>query len=402
MKMKIQKSNSKISKEIYFDGAANTPVDKKVFRVMKPYLTNNYVGNSSSIHEHGINSARALMEARKTCASIFKCTPEEVYFTSGATEGNNWVIQSLALHEKMFNGMQKNHIIVSNTEHSSILNTCKELENWGFKITYLPTRQGVVSVRDLKQVIKPTTLLICIMSVNNELGTTNPIVQLSRMAKKRKVLFLCDCTQSVGYGGDNIRLCSTYPSVDYFTFSAHKIYGPTGVGCLIARKDAPLYSMIHGGSQEQGLRGGTSNLAGIIGMIQAIKLMDNKSLKKYYLDLFNYFVVNLPKDIHLSFNVMKPTHYSIMNIRLTKAKTIFSKDYTLADALINKGMACSSTSACDLQDETKDPALSHVLLAVGLTEQEIVSSARISFTKYTTKKDINKLIKALEAINKGE
>ena len=385
---------------VYLDGASNTPVDPKVFKAMRPYLTGRFVGNTASTHEFGEKAFTVLENGRDELSKLIGCEPDEVYFTSGATEGNNWVIQGLALHEKIYNNMKKNHIIVSCVEHSSILNMCKELENWGFEIDYLPInkkRGGIVTAATLKQHLKSTTLLVCIMAVNNEIGSNNIITALGRVVQKSNAWFLCDCTQALSYGGKDMKIAERFYNVDYLTFSGHKIYGPTGTGCLIARKRAPLYCMIHGGSQEDGLRGGTVNLAGIVGLIEAYSQMSKHDYFEHYTSLYEYLLERIKEEnLPIVLNV-EPTVYSIISIRLETDKIAFSENYTFADALAVQGIACSSTSACDEKDPDEHH-LSHVLKALGLSNLDIARSARLSFTKYNTKKDIDLLITAVKKI----
>lgn len=391
---------------IYLDGASNTPLDKDVIKAMKPYLTNNFVGNSASIHLHGIKVAQDTEKARETIASCLSVQPEEVYFTSGATEANNWVLKMLPYLDyiKPYS-RKKKHIIVSAIEHSSVMESCKFLEKLGYKITYVKPNlyTGRIDPEEIKCYINKFTLLVCIMAVNNETGVSNDIETIGKYAHAQGVPMMSDCTQLLSLGGDTIKIGELYPNVDYFTFSAHKIYGPTGVGCLIARKNAPLAPFINGGSQERGLRGGTTNTAGIIGMAEALKIMAKKDLTKHYEELYNYMCSTFREIFHTTLNLNAiPDHKNIMNINFTG---LFNESQ-LATRFMLEGISCSAGSACeephtnsDQQEEATEVNLSHVLLALNIPPEFIPNSVRFSFTKYTTKEDIKKACEIIESLH---
>ena len=380
------------NKTYYFDSAANTSVDKEVFKAMKPFMTKGYVGNSQAIHDYGITSSIAVEHSREVIADTLGFKPKEVYFTSGATESNNWVLKSLALHE-IYNEMSpKKHIVVSAIEHSSIINTCRELESWGFSVTYVkPNANGMITAKEIRPALRFNTLLVCVMAVNNETGVKNPINGIGLIAHRNKSLMMSDCTQLLSYGASECKLKDQNPYVDYFTFSGHKIYGPTGVGCLIARSRAPLYPFISGGNQEFGLRGGTTNVASIVGMAKAVENIAKTDYKPLFEHLSRYFFDKMmEKGIPFTINAA-PVHKNIISLNLSH----FMNDTELASTLNNYGIACSAGSACDAA-ATNEP--SHVLLALGMDQEDINNTVRISFSKYTTVKEIDALIKVIEKL----
>lgn len=389
-------------KGIYLDGAANTPLDPKVYKAMKPFLSKSFVGNSFAIHEYGVAASCAIEDARKRIAyNLGGFDPSEIFFTSGATESNNWILKSLALaeYEKCQKDKDttafKKHLIVSKIEHSSVMSTCKFLEDLGFSISYIkPTKEGNIEPKAVKRALRPDTLLVCIMAVNNETGVINDINEIGKIVHENGSLMFSDCTQLVSLGKHYIDLYNYAPEVDYFSFSAHKIYGPTGVGCLIARKGTPLHSFIHGGGQESGFRAGTSNTAGIMGMDKAIEIAAHSpyilhymELNKYLIHLFDTMLQGKPK---INFPGGTP---NILSVDLGKLYPRENPSTPIAAILSTWGIACSAGSACDSQGDHKP---SHVLKAQGLSIETIYNTVRISFTKYTTKKDLYKLCKILK------
>lgn len=401
-------------KEIFLDAASNTALDKRVLKKMKPYLSEKFMGNSRSTHEFGIRASIAVEKARKLVAKICCTNPENVIFTSGATESNNMVIKGLALKEmgsKKAKKNQKRHIICSATEHDSVINACKQLEKLGFKVDYVkPKTEGTIRLEDVEPFFTENTLLICVMSVNNELGTMNDIGAITSFAKSKGVYSLVDCTQMVGYGGNSLELCSLYPNASFFSFSGHKIYGPTGTGCLIATDDnlkaLEDNGLIVGGAQELGLRGGTTNVAGVVGISAALEIM--YSYKMYlplkYGSLYNYLENQLNKAFggKCKINVV-PKHKNIVSLNFGE---YFDKlgafaGYSLADILACHQVAVSAGSACDSQhDETEgDFNPSHVLMAIGLNEHDVQCTVRVSFNRKTRNKDIDTLIEKIKWIH---
>ncbi len=264
-----------------------------------------------------------------------------------------------------------------------------------------PDDQGRVTDQDIKKATRKSTFLICAMSVNNELGTANPVNEITAFARKRHIFTLVDCTQCISYGGEYMKLGKLYPFADMMTFSSHKIYGPEGVGCLIVNNEDCLkkiraFPLLSGGSQEHGARGGTYNVPGIIGMAKAVELMSQTSMKKHYEKLCKYLTDKIYYyDLPVILNVF-PDHENIVSLDLS----LMLHADSAASVLTMSGIACSSGSACDAEhDETAgDFNPSHVLTGIDLTEEAIRGTIRVSFTKYTKKKDIDKFINILNNI----
>lgn len=385
-------------KSVYLDNASNTPLDKQVFEAMRPFLKENFVGNTHSIHEFGIRARNAIEKARDQIAEATGFNRDEVYFTSGATESNNWVLKSLAFHELFEEKNPKKHLVVSAIEHASILNTCKQLEKMGFSITYVkPEPNGHISVKKISKALRYNTLLVCVMAANNETGVVNAVSLIGALAHTNKSLMMSDCTQYLSYGGKGVHLKSLLQNVDYCTFSGHKIYGPTGTGCLIASKSAPLYPFITGGAQENALRGGTSNTVGIVGLGKAMELWSKNYYKEHYKDLYFYLLSELNKyKIPYKLNCPRSL-YNIVNINFSQ----FMHDSELASLLATYGIACSASSACEAGGSGADGVLtvpSHVLTAMGIPESEINNSVRLSFSKYTKRSDIDAFVKVIKQL----
>lgn len=393
----LRKENNMRRRKIYLDGAANTPIDKRVLKAMKPFLAENSMGNSHGIHEDGIRAMQAVEEARQKIANNLHVMASEVYFTSGATEGNNWVLKTLAFHN---DHPYRNKIVISAIEHSSILSQISDLEKLGMTVVLVkPEKSGRVAIKALKKAITKDTLLVCVMAANNETGIGNNIENIGQYAHTMGALMMADCTQLFAYGDGYMNLGKLYPHVDYFTFSGHKIYGPTGTGCLIARNAKPLYPFMSGGSQERGLRGGTHNVAGIVGLGKAVELLAHENHKEHYNQLFSYFmgeITRLNKDYEINLHLnAEPSFKNIVNLNCSSFKLCDD----VASLLSLYGVECSAGAACDIQDDPNaDPRPSHVLMAMEIPKDEIPKSVRISFTKYTTKKDIKYLIKVLSTI----
>ena len=402
-----------MKKNLYFDGAANTPIDKKVLKAMMPYMKNHYVGNSFSPHMDGQKSMMAIEDARKTILNSFgysEDTGEKIYFTSGSTEANNWVIQSLCIHElseakRNSEYIMKNEIVCSTIEHASVLSACKAMEELGFVIKYAkPTTlkhsiPGSVITSKARKLITDRTLLVCIMSVNNETGISNPVNEIAAVAHSHGAYMLSDMTQALSYGGDYIDLHKKYPRVDYMTMSGHKIYGPLGTGCLIRNPEAPLYPFIHGGHQEDGLRGGTSNTAGIVGLAKAVELMKANPHELYYEHLYKVLLENLGDIGRIN---VKPKYKYIVSLNISGVGKF---PFQAVDYMNVNGISCSAASACHTEFEpTLDElSYSYVLKELGFTEDQMINTIRLSFTKYTTEKDIIKfcnILKELKEANK--
>ena len=383
--------NIKLPKQTYLDGAANTPLDKRVFKAMRPYLKESFVGNSFATHAYGAVASVAIEDARLDIARTLGVGMNEVYFTSGATESNNWIIRSLAETHK------GGHIICSAMEHNSVRKVCEKLEKDGVcSVTYImPDKYGKIPVLAVKEAIQPKTFLCCVMGTNNETGTTNAVEEIGKICKRKKVLLLCDFTQTVTCTPGIFHLRRKFAHADFFTFSGHKIYGPTGVGCLIARDDVPLNPFIVGGSQEFGKRAGTMNTAGVIGLAEACKLLRKEQAHNlvHYRELREYLGVQLAKN---GFKSTVPAlhrgdHPGI--ISLDMSADLHFKD--LARELALDDICVSAGSACDTEHDSGEYNPSHVLSALSKTQESIQNTIRVSFTKFTTKKDIDRLVSAL-------
>ena len=263
-------------KQVYLDYAATTPVKEEVVREMLPYYTEVY-GNPSSLYSPGLEAKAGLDEARKRVADLIKADPKEIFFTSCGTEADNWVLEGVAdsLKDK------GKHIITSRIEHHAILHTCEYLEKYGYEVTYLDVdSDGFVSPEALEKAIRDDTILVSIMMVNNEVGTIEPIRELAAVAKARGVLFHTDAVQALG----NIPIDVKDLGVDFLSMSAHKIYGPKGVGALYMRKGLRITNYMHGGAQESKRRAGTENVAGIVGFGKAAELA-GQNLESHMADL---------------------------------------------------------------------------------------------------------------------
>lgn len=391
MKMKGSKR-----KPVYLDNAANTPIDKSVIDAMAPYMKAGFCGNSHSQNQCGAVADLAITAARVSIAKAFKVQPGEVFFTSGATESNNWVIKGLVMHElKKPKGKRKKHIICSAVEHASVLNACAEAEALGFDVTYLkPKVCGKISRRALMDALRENeTLLVCCMAVNNETGVSNDVDGMAKISHRYGALFLADMTQALLCGLSGQMMGVDYPHVDYASFSAHKIYGPTGVGCLLARADAPLYPLLSGGSQEGGLRGGTHNTAGIVGMAKAIENLACEDYSAHFATLLDRFVRGLGAKVPSAELNAVPDHRNIVNISLENATSI---DNNIAGALSGYGICCSAGAACSANEGGQE--ISHVLTSMGLSPSRASASIRVSFSKRTTLKDVDAIIDALASL----
>ena len=373
---------------VYFDNSATTKIDEEVVKTMLPYLSENY-GNASSIYKIGRESRKAVEEAREKVAQILGCEPIEIYFTAGGSESDNTAIKGIA-HSYRQKG---NHIITSKIEHPAVLETCKQLENEGFEISYISVDEnGIINLEELKNAIKPTTTLISIMFANNKIGTLQPIKEIGEIARKHQLIFHTDAVQAVG----NVNINVKELGIDSLSLSAHKFYGPKGVGALYVRKGVKFNKLIDGGHQEMNKRAGTENVAGIVGLGKAIELAyenleeHNKRIK----ELRDYYVENIKEKIpYIKIN-------GDMEKRLPGNSNISFKFIEGDSLLLNldlKEICASSGSACT--SGSLNP--SHVLLAIGLSNEMARSSLRISIGKYNTKEEVDYLIESLvEIVNR--
>ena len=375
--------------KIYADNASTTYVSSEVMNEMLPCFNTIY-GNPSSLHSYGRDAAAIVDRARDRIAKAINAErSNEIYFTSGGTEANNWAIKGIA----RANRAKGNHIITSQIEHDSILESCKELENEGFEVTYLPVdKNGLVSITDLIHYIKPTTILVSIMAVNNEIGTIQNIKTISNIVHENGVIFHTDAVQAMGA----LKMDVTDMEIDVMSMSSHKIYGPKGVGALYVKNGIKIAPIMNGGSQERGKRGGTQNVPAIAGFGKAVEIAVRditvnqqklKAIRNYFLDgvteRIPYVKVNghpqqkIQGTINLSFEMVEGESLLML--------------LDLAGIAVSRGSACSAGS-------TKP---SHVLKAIGLENELAQSSIRFSFGKSITKDEVDYIItKLAECVEK--
>ena len=374
-----------MDKFIYVDNAATTRLKKEVIDEMMPYLESEY-GNPSSIYKFASNSKRAIENARQKIANAFNADPKEIIFTSGASEADNWAIKGIAYSMKD----KGNHIITTKIEHHAVLHTTEFLEKNGFRVTYLDVDQnGLIDLNQLKNAICDKTILISIIFANNEIGTIQPIKEIGEIAKEHNILFHTDAVQAVG----NVKIDVKELNIDLMSVTAHKIYGPKGVGALYVKKGVKLFPYIHGGGQEKGRRAGTENVAGIVGFGKAMELavsnIDKKAEK-----------ISKLRDLYID-TVLKEIPYVRLNGHRTKRlcnNANISFRFIEGEALLLSldlvGICASSGSACT--SGSLDP--SHVLLAIGLPHEIAHGSLRITFGDFNTEEEVYYIIEKLKEI----
>lgn len=372
---------------IYLDNAATTPVDKRVLEAMLPYYSDVF-GNPSSLYSYGQEAKKAIEEAREKVAKALGADSDEIYFTSGGSESDNWALKGVAYALKD----KGNHIITTEIEHHAVLNTCRYLEKEGFKVTYLPVDEyGLVKPEDLKKAITDKTILVSIMFANNEIGTIEPIEELVKIAHEKNVYFHTDAVQAVG----NVPIDVKKLDVDLLSLSAHKIYGPKGVGALYIKKGVKIHSLIQGGTQEKNRRAGTENVPGIVGLGEAMELI-TKNLDSH----INKLTFLRDKLIN---GILEKIPYARLNGHPTKrlpGNVNVSFEFIDGESLILNldmaGICASSGSACT--SGSLEP--SHVLLAIGLPRELARGSLRLTIGKENTEEDIDKVLEALPQIVK--
>lgn len=370
---------------IYLDYAATTPCDPQVFEVMRPYFTDKF-GNPSSIHSFGQEAKKAMEDSRSILADFLGAKPEEIVFTSGGTESNNFALFGVtsALEKK------GNHIITSQIEHHAITEPCKVLEKRGFSITYVKVdKTGLVAPQDVKNAITDKTILISIMHANNEIGVIQPVAEIGKIAKEKGIVFHTDAVQTVGHIPTNVNELN----VDLLSLSAHKFYGPKGVGALYIRKGTRINRLLHGGDQEKGRRASTSNVSGIVGLGKAIALCKEKMAEEaeFQSGLRDVLIKGLMDKIEKSYLNGHPF------IRLPNNVNI-SLEYIEGESMLLHldmlGIAASTGSACT--SSSLEP--SHVLLAIGLPHELAHGSLRFTLGRWTKKSDIDYVIEVLPGI----
>lgn len=366
---------------IYMDNAATTPVNDTVLETMMPYF-NTFYGNPSSVYSLGQKSKEAIENSRFSIAHSLRCQPTELYFTSGGTESDNWALKSSLINS------EKNHIITTSVEHPAILSTCRELEKQGLAdITYLPVdSKGEITLEDVKKAIRKNTCLVSVMYANNEVGTIYPIEEIGEYCREKGILFHVDGVQALG----NLSIRLDQLPVDMMSFSAHKIYGPKGIGLLYLRDGVELPSFIRGGEQERGKRGGTENVPLIVGFAKAVEMAvtyledhqrQMEKIRNYLwesLDSMEGIYINGPEKNRLPGNL----NISIENI----------KDQMILPFLDMNGICVSQGSACSAG--SIEP--SHVLYALGRRGDLLKNSLRISVGYQNTIKEAEEVIKAIQ------
>jgi len=392
-----------MKKKIYLDHGATTPVDKKVLLEMMPYFSEKY-GNASSLHSFGKDTLDTVEKSRLQLARFFGAEAEEIFFTSGATEANNLAVKGIvkAYYAKNKNdySVSKPHIITTSFEHHCVLESCQTLEKENLaKVSYiLPQKDGLVRVSDIEKAIQKNTLLISAMYVNNEIGTVQPIAEIGKIVKKnnlkksleKKIFFHTDATQAVNYFDCKVEKLG----VDMLSLSAHKIYGPKGVGALYVKKGTPIKPILNGGGQEKGLRSGTTNSCGIIGFGKAVALLSNKKnaqKNKETLELRNFLIEKILKEIPDSRLNGSREKRSPNNANFSFKNVEGESLLMMLDA---EGLACSTGSACS--SGSLEP--SHVLLSIGLLPEEAHGSLRITLGRQNTQKEIENAVKIIKKV----
>ena len=374
-----------MKKLIYLDNAATTKTAPEVVEAMLPYFSELY-GNPSSIYSLAGESKKAVDHAREIIAGALGAQPEEIYFTAGGTESDNWALKAAAEFYKK----KGNHIITTKIEHHAILHTCQWLEKQGFEVTYLNVDEnGVVKLEELKKAIRPTTILISVMYANNEIGTIQPIKEIGEIAREHGILFHTDAVQAFGQLPIQVDDCH----IDMLSASGHKLNGPKGIGFLYIRKGDKIRSFIHGGAQERKRRAGTENVPGIVGLGKAVEraVSTRKERADKEKELRDYLIGRVLKEIpytrlngHRTMRLPNNANFSFQ----------FIEGESLLIMLDMEGICGSSGSACT--SGSLDP--SHVLLAIGLPHEIAHGSLRLTLSEETTKEELDFVVESLKKI----
>lgn len=370
---------------IYLDNAATTKLRPEALEAMTPYFTE-YYGNPSSIYQFAGRAQKAMEEARGQIAEALGCKPDEIYFTAGGSESDNWAIRGAAEAKKE----KGRHIITSRIEHHAVLHTCEWLEKNGYEVTYLDVDgDGLVSTEELEKAIRPDTILITIMFANNEIGTIEPVREIGEIARRHGIWFHTDAVQAVGH----VPVDVAEMNIDMLSASAHKFHGPKGVGFLYIKNGIPLPSLIHGGAQERSRRAGTHNVPGIVGMGAALKTAVEKMDE------------NMKKEMEIRDALIRRIEAEIPYVRLNghREKRLpgnvnvcfrFIEGESLLIMLDQKGICASSGSACT--SGSLDP--SHVLLAIGLPHEIAHGSLRLTLSEESTMEEADMVVDSLKTI----
>jgi cysteine desulfurase len=371
-------------KTIYMDNSATTPTRKEVVEEMLPYFTENF-GNPSSIYEPGKISKHAIENARKMVGKAIGAEENEIYFTSGGTESDNWAIKGVAIT----NRNKGKHIITSSIEHHAVLHTCIWLEGQGFEVTYLPVdKYGMISLEDLKNTIRSDTILISIMLANNEIGTIQPVEEIGKIARENKIYFHTDAVQAIGHVPIDVKKMN----IDLLSLSGHKFEGPKGCGALYIRKGIKIEALLHGGAQERKRRAGTENVPAIVGLGKAIELATGEieEKNKTLLEMRERLIKGLLKvpKTHLNGH---PTERLANNVNVTFE---YIEGESLLLLLNAKGIYASTGSACN--SSSLEP--SHVLTACGVPHEIVHGSLRLSLGSMNTQEEVDRVLEVLPDI----
>ncbi len=371
---------------VYFDNAATTRVKEEVLEAMLPLFTDNFGNASSTYTTPGQRARRALSDARRTVAAALNAEEREIYFTGGGSESDNWAIKGYALKNKS----KGNHIITTAVEHHAVLHTCEFLEKHGFEVTYLPVdEEGAVSAEQVREAIRPETLLVSVMFANNEIGTINPIAEIGAVCREKGVAFHTDAVQAVGAVPIDVKSMN----IDMLSASGHKFHGPKGIGVLYIKKGLRLDNLIHGGAQESGRRAGTENIPGAVGLAKALSMavgaMEEKTAKLTAMrdKIIDTILAEVPYvRLNGSRTNRLPNNVSICFRYIEGESLLLSLDM--------KGFVVSSGSACT--SGSLDP--SHVLLAIGLPHEIAHGSMRVSLSDENTMDEVEAFLAELPPI----
>ena len=371
---------------IYLDNGATTKIKTEVLNEMMPYLTTEY-GNASSLYSIGRKAKKAIEKARKQVAELINCKPYEIYFTGSGSESDNTALKGFAYT----NRGKGNHIITSKIEHHAILETCETLERQGFEISYINVDEnGIIKLDELKNAIRPSTILISVMAANNEIGTIEPIEEIARIAHKHNITFHTDAVQAIG----NMHIDVTQMGIDMLSLSGHKINAPKGIGALYIKSGIKVEKYINGGHQERNQRAGTENVAGIVGLGKACELA-NKNMETHIKNLSrlrDYYIMKLQKEMPNKIRINGAMEHRLpgnANISFEGANAS-----ELIYKLDEKGICVSSGSACS----SGSTSPSHVLTAINVPEKYLNSAIRTTFGDNNTFEQVDYLVKCLRAI----
>ncbi|MBP3889285.1 MAG: cysteine desulfurase NifS [Cellulosilyticum sp.] len=371
--------------KIYLDNAATTPVRQEVVDAMLPYFTENF-GNPSSVYQIAQINKKAIDDAREVIADAIGARANEIFFTSGGSEADNWAIKGIAQAHKA----KGNHIITTKVEHHAVLHTCEYLEKNGYEVTYLDVDEyGMVHPEDVEKAIKDTTILISIMYANNEIGTINPIKEIGAIAKAHNIPFHTDAVQAIG----QLKIDVKEENIDLLSLSGHKINGPKGMGVLYIRRGLKIENLIHGGAQERGRRAGTENVAGVVGLAKAMELaytdFDAKIEKMTKLrdKLINGLLTSIPYTKLNGHPTQRLANNSNIGVEYVEGESLL----LLLDM---NGICGSSGSACT--SGSLDP--SHVLLAIGIPHERAHGSIRMTLGSQNTEEEIDKVLEVMPGI----